>query len=169
VRTVYQSLPSHDVWAQLGAIEKANSVVELAGGLPRNDVLEVGCGTGAVLFELLRRGFAMRYWGCEPAPELCSYAQHKIAPGVPIQIACATLDANPFPGQRFDLIYLSHVIEHVHDPASLIIQALTLSDQVIVEVPLEGSLWPTYRKMPHSIGACTGSSSRSCTRSSATN
>jgi len=44
-----------DAWLSIGAVDKAMSVEQLARDLRIKSVLEVGCGTGAVLAEIIRR------------------------------------------------------------------------------------------------------------------
>lgn len=57
-----ECLSDLDDWCTLGAREKALSVVTLAADLGIRDVLEIGCGTGAVLAELDDLAFGDRYW-----------------------------------------------------------------------------------------------------------
>jgi SAM-dependent methyltransferase len=53
------------VWRAIGAKDKADHVLQLCGSLAPETVLEVGCGDGAVLQELDRRGFGKRLYGVE--------------------------------------------------------------------------------------------------------
>ena len=39
-------------WRRLGATDKANNIVELCASLPQHEILEIGCGDGAVLEKL---------------------------------------------------------------------------------------------------------------------
>ena len=54
-------------WRALGAVGKADHVIELCrrAGLDPVSTLEVGCGDGALLSELHRRGFGGRVSGVE--------------------------------------------------------------------------------------------------------
>ena len=72
VRTRASPGLDQDQWLEVGAKEKAQSVIELAANYGIQDVLEIGAGSGAILAELNRRDFGTRYWACEPSPELCS-------------------------------------------------------------------------------------------------
>ena len=54
-------------WRALGALGKADHVIELCrrAGVAPTSTLEVGCGDGALLCELSRRGFGGRLSGVE--------------------------------------------------------------------------------------------------------
>ncbi len=101
----------------------------LAGQADR--VLEIGCGQGRLLESLVEQGAgsqgAIGYdtaWRPRPLP-----AQ--------MRVECAAFDAPP-PGERFDLIYARHVLEHVATPVTLLramAQALAPGGRVCLEVP----------------------------------
>lgn len=139
-----QSVQQEDQWLRIGAIEKTTSIVSLAGSYPVADVLEVGCGTGAILEELDRRGFAERYWACEPAADLFRAATQKRLARV-VEIACSTFEDDTFVNRSFDLIVLSHVLEHIAAPAELLARAIRRARLVLVEVPLEGNYSSSLR------------------------
>ncbi len=124
-------------WHTRGADEKAESVVRLAPPGTKT-VVEIGCGTGAVLAALDRRGFAEEYWACEPASALCEQvAARHIARLAALE--AETFDS-AFPGRTFDVAIISHVLEHLLSPAVLLAQALTRARAVIVEVPIEDNV-----------------------------
>jgi SAM-dependent methyltransferase len=133
-----------DDWCTLGAREKALSVTTLAADRGVRDVLEIGCGTGAVLAELDELAFGDRYWACEPMAVLCDLAKAKTIQRI-VDISCTTFDEQTFAGQRFDLIILSHVLEHVLNPAELLSLALRRGRYVIVELPIEANVTGNLR------------------------
>jgi SAM-dependent methyltransferase len=139
-----QPIDEEDRWLRIGAEQKATSVIQLAEGLGIRDVLEVGSGTGAILEELDRRGFADRYWACEPSEPLFARLAEKRIPRL-VDCAATTLEHDTFDGKRFDLVILSHVLEHVLDPAGLLAAALQRADHAIVEVPIEGNFLGNFR------------------------
>jgi precorrin-6B methylase 2 len=53
-------------WLNVAADEKAASVIHLAPADTKT-VVDIGCGSGSVLAALDKRGFAARYWACEPS------------------------------------------------------------------------------------------------------
>jgi SAM-dependent methyltransferase len=130
-------------WRALGAVGKADHVLALcaraglwAGGLPIN-TLEVGCGDGALLCELHRRGFGGRLAGVEITQAAVDIARErgeidavKLYDGLRL----------PDPDGTYDLGIVSHVLEHVPDPPALLAEIARTCRAVVVEVPLEANL-----------------------------
>jgi SAM-dependent methyltransferase len=126
-------------WRALGARGKGRHVVELCS---RADVraastLEVGCGDGALLCELGRRGFGGSLHGVE-----ITQAAVKIA-GERTEIDSVEL----YDGQHltqvdgtYDLGIVSHVLEHVPNPTALLAEVARVCRAVVIEVPLEDNL-----------------------------
>jgi len=127
-----------DAWLSVGAPEKASSVESLTRGLRIVSVLEVGCGTGAVLAELARRNVGQEYAACEPSTEMFDQARSRTY-GVGVDLRCATFEDSGFADRRWDVIVLSHVLEHTIDPAALVVMVLAAARYVVIEVPLEGT------------------------------
>jgi SAM-dependent methyltransferase len=126
-------------WRALGAIAKANHVLDLchqAGVIPAN-TLDVGCGDGALLCELRRRGFGGRLSGVEIAEAAVSIARAR-----PEIDSVVRFDGHelPDPSGTYDLGILSHVLEHVAEPQALLAEVARACRAVLVEVPLEDNL-----------------------------
>ena len=127
-------------WRDLGAVGKADHVVALAAragvGAPAT-VAEIGCGDGAVLAELGRRGFGARRVGFEISASGVRLAAERE------EIA----EAHVFDGERlpvgdgaFDLAFATHVLEHVPDPEPLVREMTRVCRALVIEVPLEDNL-----------------------------
>ncbi len=127
-------------WRELGAEGKADHVVELvarAGLAAPETVCEVGCGDGAVLGVLGRRGFGGRRVGYEIS-----------ASGVRLAAERAEVDearvfdgsALPEADDAYDLVIATHVLEHVPDPVPLTREMLRVGRAVVIEVPLEANV-----------------------------
>src|ERR1700726_4756152 len=106
-------------WRALGARGKADHVIALcarAGRLP-SSTLEVGCGDGALLCELHRRGFGGRLRGLEITQAAVSIARER-----PQIDAVELFDGVHVPAREgaYDLGILSHVLEHVPEPVALL-------------------------------------------------
>jgi SAM-dependent methyltransferase len=127
-------------WRALGAVGKGDHVIALctrANLLPQS-TLEVGCGDGALLCELHRRDFGGRLHGVEITEAAVAIARERSA-----QIDSVELyDGLHLPAAdgAYDLGILSHVLEHVPDPAALLAEVARACDAVLVEVPLEANL-----------------------------
>jgi SAM-dependent methyltransferase len=131
-------------WRALGAIGKAEHVIALCerGHVRPASVLEVGCGDGALLSELHRRGFAARLAGVEIAEPAVAIARAR--PGVDSVELYDGAHLNL--GERaFELGILSHVLEHVPDPRALLAEVARVCEAVVVEVPLEDN-WSAGRE-----------------------
>jgi SAM-dependent methyltransferase len=130
-------------WRALGAVGKANHVLALcartglwAGEHPIN-TLEVGCGDGALLSELHRRGFGGRLAGVE-----ITLAAVEIARTRGEIDSVELYDGLHLPAADgvYDLGILSHVLEHVPDPPALLAEVARACRAVLVEVPLEQNI-----------------------------
>lgn len=127
-------------WRALSAIAKADHIVELATALGLDSpgvVADVGCGDGSVLAELGRRGFGARRVAFEIAA-----AAVEMAAGRPEIAEAAAFDGLHVPAVdgAYDLVYASHVLEHVPSPAPFVREMMRVGRVVIVEVPLERNL-----------------------------
>jgi SAM-dependent methyltransferase len=126
-------------WRALGAVGKADHVVDLCArsGTRPASTLEVGCGDGALLCELHRRGFGGRLVGVEITKAAVAIARER-----PQIDAVELFDGLHVPAQdgAYDLGILSHVLEHVPDPVALFADVARACRAVLVEVPLEANL-----------------------------
>jgi SAM-dependent methyltransferase len=126
-------------WRALGALGKADHVIELCrrAGIEPATTLDVGCGDGALLGELARRGFGGRLLGAE-----ISEPAARIAAARPEIESIVRFDGHtlPFEAGAADLGVLSHVLEHVPDPARLLAEVARVCRAVVFEVPLEANV-----------------------------
>lgn len=128
-------------WRQLSAIGKADHVWNLLARanlpLPAS-ILEVGCGDGAVLAELGRRGAGRELVGLEVSASAAALARAHPEIDRVLTFDGATL---PFADGAFELVVATHVLEHVRDPAALVVEMRRVSSRIVfVEVPLEDNL-----------------------------
>jgi SAM-dependent methyltransferase len=136
-------------WRRLGAIDKVNNLAATLGGRTASSVLEVGCGTGAVLAEISRRGIGERHVGIDMADP----AEH-IDPGAK-GLELHVYDGNrlPFEDNSFDLVIASHVVEHVPDPRGFLAELSRVSANLLyLEVPCEMNVRSNARAIQRSLG-----------------
>lgn len=103
-------------------------------GHPR--VLEVGCAVGNNLQPYVKAGWEA--WAIEPNPALA-----EVARGRGIQVVVGFVGSNGTVSGQFDVVILSHVLEHDYDPNHIIrycLARLSPSGDLYVEVPLPQSL-----------------------------
>jgi SAM-dependent methyltransferase len=129
----------HSRWRAVGAAGKADHVIALcarAGLVPRT-IADVGCGDGALLSELHRRGFGVRLSGFEITDAAAALARRREHID-----SVATFDGERLEvaDAAFDLGVLSHVLEHVPDPPALLTEVGRTCRAVVVEVPLEANV-----------------------------
>jgi SAM-dependent methyltransferase len=143
----YDDAYSHDAadsaayarWRALGAVGKADHVIALCrrAAIAPSSTLEVGCGDGALLSELHRRGFGGRLSGAEITEAAVAIARER--PEIEEVDLYDGLHLGDADGAR-ELGILSHVLEHVRNPAALLAEVARACGVVIVEVPLEANL-----------------------------
>lgn len=100
-------------------------------------MLDVGCGSGVSLLEAKALGATA--FGIEADPNV-----KPIAAALGLSIHFGSLQDVPFPEQRFDLIVMNQVIEHLPDP-DLALQTLsgrlTPNGRMLLVFPNTASLW----------------------------
>ncbi|HWG07926.1 MAG TPA: class I SAM-dependent methyltransferase [Solirubrobacteraceae bacterium] len=126
-------------WRALGAVGKADHVIALCdrAGVRPASTLEVGCGDGALLCELHRRRFGGRLSGLEISDAAVAIARERTQIDAVERYDGAHI---PHADGAHDLGILSHVLEHVPDPAALLREVARVCSAVVVEVPLEANL-----------------------------
>lgn len=82
-------------------------------GLNGKEVLDVGCGSGLFLEETRNAGLTGT--GIEPDPERVAFSRSR-----GLNVIQGILPCEELSGKTFNLIWLSHVIEHVPEPHGLI-------------------------------------------------
>jgi SAM-dependent methyltransferase len=112
-------------------------------------LLEVGSAGGDLLDLLRRRGVA-DVQGVEISPDGCEIARRR-----GLRVFCGTLEEFDT-RQRFDLIFMSHVIEHVIDPVATVARLAELlrpGGALYVETPnaasLDARLWGRHWGLVH--------------------
>ncbi len=141
-------------WRALGAVGKADHVLALCtkAGVSPASTLEVGCGDGALICELHRRGFGGTLTGVEITQAAVDIARER-----PEIDSVELYDGSHLetPNQTYELGILSHVLEHVPDPPALLAEVARACRAVLVEVPLEENISakrPSKREHADEVG-----------------
>lgn len=114
-------------------------LLDAAGVLgPNLRVLEIGFGSGAVLFSLDR---SCELWGLEVSRSAIESARHRAARRGYAAFRFEEYSGGPFPSPAgaFDAVICSHVLEHVPDDAELLRQiraALRPGGHAVLVVPI---------------------------------
>lgn len=77
-------------------------------------VLDVGCGTGSLLWELQRRFSTLSFTGVDASPEMLVQARSKLPPCVALEQASA--EALPYSDAAFRCIFSTSALHHFRDP-----------------------------------------------------
>jgi SAM-dependent methyltransferase len=136
-------------WLRYGATEKVNSIETLIGrhGISPVTLLELGCGTGAVITECQRRKLGSEWTAIDYSSEAIGYLQSR-APDIRCVVADITDPGFTLEGS-YDVVVLSHVLEHLEQPLKFL-QSLISRIQfryLIAEVPLEDLLGARIRNI----------------------
>ena len=91
------------------------------GATPRR-VLDIGCGTGALLRQAARRFPNARLVGIDPAPRMVTAANQATPTGLPIHFLHACAEHLPFADGSFDLAISTLSFRHWSDQAAGIAQ-----------------------------------------------
>ena len=126
-------------WREVCAKDKVSNIVSLLdannAGRPEK-VLEAGCGTAVVLLEMWRQRIGSFHHGADVADP----ADHP-HPGVVeagLELAVSDGVRLPYDDDSFDLVFASHVLEHVPDERGFLSELKRVSRRwVYVEVPCE--------------------------------
>ena len=100
-------------------------------------VLDVGCGTGANLDAARRFGWETH--GVEVSPAAAQVARETLG----LNVVTGTLEAAAYPDEHFDVVALSHVLEHLPDPVATlreVARILRPDGLVLLAVPNHRSL-----------------------------
>lgn len=137
----------------MGVDEKYRLLRNLLGADSRGSLLDIGCGMGGFL--LAGRRLGMEVSGVEP-----SLSHSKAAVEIfGLNVVGAYFDSRNF-DKKFDVVVLSHVIEHVFEPGAFladVMQVLRPGGRLIVITPNCGSLsasmcgkyWSMYKPVDH--------------------
>lgn len=134
-------------WREIGARYKALNVKTVTGGKRFGKLLEIGCGDGAALAELEKLGVADELYGLEISESgmaqlekrnLKTLEEVKIFDGYDV----------PYPDDSFDLVVLTHVLEHVEFERPILREMYRLSEHQVIEVPKDDK-FHVDRKLKH--------------------
>jgi ubiquinone/menaquinone biosynthesis C-methylase UbiE len=81
---------------------------------PTDSVVDVGCGTGALLSQLAASYPQARLAGIDPCPEMLAIARERLPPGVELKQGWA--EGIPYPDGSFDAVVSCNVFHYIREP-----------------------------------------------------
>lgn len=81
----------------------------LTGSIKKGRLLDVGCGSGYLIEEVVKRGFQGE--GLDPSKETVEFCQRRN-----LKVKCGFLQEKYYSSETFDVVVASHVLEHTVDP-----------------------------------------------------
>jgi ubiquinone/menaquinone biosynthesis C-methylase UbiE len=109
------ALPLYDpINKLLGGDATRRLLIEQARLQPGHRVLEIGCGTGALLMQIARMHPGVDLTGLDPDPKALERARRKAAArSLPIQLDRGFSDALPYPDASFDRVFSCVMFHHL--------------------------------------------------------
>lgn len=146
-----QFYQNHDEeWRMLGARYKAQNILDVCRGQKFRKVLEVGAGDGSILKFLDNWNLADELHALEIAE---SGVEHIRSRNLKHLKSVQTFDGyhTPFGDEEFDLVILSHVLEHVEFERMLLRELKRISKFQVIEVPRDYR-YGVDKRMKHFLG-----------------
>jgi ubiquinone/menaquinone biosynthesis C-methylase UbiE len=81
---------------------------------PRDRLLDVGCGTGALLHQLTASHPAAQLAGVDPVPEMLAVARRSVPASVELREGWA--EKLPFESRQFDMVVSCNVFHYIQEP-----------------------------------------------------
>lgn len=116
-----QSIEQFDTWAQVYdqncfwpfylSNKAVLKVLPLEGG---SSILDVGCGTGILLGQLVRSGFDLILHGIDNSPQMVTVAQSKL--GASVKLHQGSASHLPYRNGSFDFVTCATSFHHHPDP-----------------------------------------------------
>jgi ubiquinone/menaquinone biosynthesis C-methylase UbiE len=125
-------------WRKIGAIGKAENIIDLSKGIDFKRVIDIGAGDGNILSLLSEKNFCNDFTAVEISDSAIEQIKKKKIKGL-LQIKQFDGYKLPFNDKEFDLAICSHVIEHVEFPRMLLREIKRISKHQIIEVPIDFS------------------------------
>ncbi len=134
-------------WRMMAAKHKAQNIVDISKGISFKNILEVGAGEGSILYWLSKWNFSANLHAIEISESGIEMIKGKNIENLK-EILLFDGYKIPYPDNHFDLLYCSHVMEHVEHERVLLREIKRVSKQQIFEVPIDFSFY-VDRKIKH--------------------
>ena len=120
------------MYRKIALRDHVSFITKAAGNRAGLVLLDVGCGSGALLGTLKQRGF--RVTGVDFSPEAAKVAGQENG----VRVVVGSLEEAAFSDQSFDIVTLFHVMEHVTNPREVLSEVFRIlrpNGAVVLQVP----------------------------------
>ena len=105
-------------------------------------VLDIGCGNGALAYDLAKK--ANKVVGIDLSPQNIELARQKYqSSNVEYRVGDATKD---LPNEKFNVVVLSNVLEHIKNRVKFLQKIKKLAPKILIRVPMINRDWITLYK-----------------------
>jgi ubiquinone/menaquinone biosynthesis C-methylase UbiE len=125
--------------------QKTETVVKVPRGMQVTSAIEIGCGAGAVLKRLQELKFAKHFARVDVSHSAVTFMRNVCGNSMS-NAGVASATALPFRNTAFDVAILSHIIEHLHEPAQALAEDSRIARYIVFEVPAEVVLSNAIRR-----------------------
>jgi ubiquinone/menaquinone biosynthesis C-methylase UbiE len=141
VQSAYDGLYTDEMteWRELGGRLKAQNIAEVCRGRTFDTVLECGAGEGSVLQFLGATDLCTSLCAIEISDSGIARIRERDIPKLR-EVKKFDGYTIPYPDEAFDMVYCSHVIEHVEHPRILLRELKRVGRVQVFEVPLDYSI-----------------------------
>lgn len=109
---------------------------------PITAVLDIGCGSGKVLYDLSSTLRTSTRTGCDLSLRALQRAVKRDGNATFVMCDATNL---PFASRSFDLALLCDVLEHCSAPDAVLKEALRVAHMACIKMPCERNLWTAWR------------------------
>jgi predicted TPR repeat methyltransferase len=138
-------LQNNPTWHEEDAPMKTQYILQLLKRHPiqLKTICEAGCGSGAILQNLQNElPKETQFWGYDISPDAIAIAQQKTNAQLQFQL----LDITQANTQKFDLLLVIDVLEHLENYFIFLQSIQTKSTYTLFHIPLDMSLWSLFRE-----------------------
>ena len=136
IKAAYDDFYTNDqsAWRMLGAKYKAQNIIDVCQTIKPQKVLEVGAGDGSILHFLDQSNFAPELYAVEIAQSGVDQIKGRNLTHLKEALVFDGYQL-PYEDNSFDLIVLSHVLEHVEHERILLRELIRVAQYIVIEVP----------------------------------
>jgi ubiquinone/menaquinone biosynthesis C-methylase UbiE len=126
-------------WRAVGAKHKAANIAKVCHSHKFSKVLECGAGEGSVLQALAEAGVFPELHAVEISDSGIAAINQRRIPSL-VEVKKFDGYTLPFADKAFDMVYCTHVLEHVEHPRILLRELRRVARFQVLEVPLDYSI-----------------------------